>query len=655
MLDYKNLLNPEQYEVVKCADGSALVLAGAGSGKTRTLVFRVAYLLEKGILPENILLVTFTNKAAREMLDRVAELLQHEPKGLWGGTFHHVGNLFLRQNAFRLGFVPNFSILDQADSESLIKKIMTARNLNTRGLTFPKPSVVRAVLSYAKNTNQTVEEIASTEYGYAPNVGQMIAQIGEEYEKNKKISSAMDFDDLLFYWLKLLIDFPEIKQKYSEQFKYILVDEFQDTNYLQAEIIRHLSEKHGNVLAVGDDSQSIYSFRAADIQNILNFPKSFPNAKIFKIESNYRSTPEILRLANDSIRHNTHQFKKNLKPVRGHQQLPILIGSRDENEEASAVVKKIMAYYRCSENYCDIAVLFRSSFHGAQLQLLLSQYSIPFVVRGGMRYFEQAHIKDVLAYLKIWSNPADQLSWERVLLTYSGIGEKKFDAIWAKIKDLPDLNAVLNFDFQLKGEAGISWQKIVTVLRKINSLEKKIRGFIAEAVEIVIENVYEAYLKNSYENYRDRLDDLEQLTNFVAGYDDLDKLLADVLLSENYAEANEQNKNTVVLSTIHQAKGLEWKFVFVIGLRDGFFPHYKSLDQPKQLEEERRLFYVATTRARDELTLTYPIRSFSFKFGDVFGKPSMFIRELDRSLFVVQGKPPFEENEDGEKVVYVND
>jgi len=654
MLNYKELLNPEQYEVAVSADGPVLVLAGAGSGKTRTLVFRVAYLLEHGVSPQNILLVTFTNKAAKEMLFRVSELMGQEPKGLWGGTFHHIGNVILRENCYRLGFQKSFSILDESDSESLIKKIMSARNLNVRGLTFPKPSVVKSMLSFSKNTNRSAEEVCRDDYGFADSVAEVVLQLAEEYDQIKKKNNVMDFDDLLFYWLKLLLDFPEVKKKYADQFKYILVDEFQDTNYLQAEIIKHLAEVHQNILVVGDDSQSIYSFRAADVGNILNFPKIFLKTKICKIECNYRSTPEILRLANASISNNEHQFKKYLKPIRSHNLLPKLFGARDEENEAMNVAKKIMAYYRRGENYHEMAVLYRSSFHGAQLQLILSQYAIPFTVRGGQRYFEQAHIKDVLAYLKIWSNLTDSLAWERVLLTYQGIGEKRAQAIVEKIKELTDWTNLFEMGLNLKGEAAGSWQRLTDVFRNLILLKKQGRGFIAEAVEIILAGGYENYLKISYENYRDRLDDLDQLKNFTAGYDDLEKLLTDVMLSESYAEEHQSDREAVVLSTIHQAKGLEWRFVFVIGLRDGFFPHYKSLERGKNLEEERRLFYVAVTRARDELNLSYPVKSFSFKFGDISGKPSMFLRELDRSLFVVEGREPFNENTpDSDGIIYV--
>ncbi|MEK7512429.1 MAG: ATP-dependent helicase [Patescibacteria group bacterium] len=315
MIDYRKQLNDEQYRVVTEADGPCLVLAGAGSGKTRTLVFRVAYLIEMGIKPENILLMTFTNKAAREMLERVEKYLGFKPKDLWGGTFHHIGNLTLRKYADKLGYNRNFNILDQADSISLVKSAMAELGLNAKGQNFPKVSAVQAMISYTRNTNGDLRETVEDYYSYPDFIAQKMEEIAFIYEKKKKAANVMDFDDILLNWLRLLEQFPDVRERLAKQFQYILVDEYQDTNYIQAEIIRHLSSFHNNVLVVGDDSQSIYSFRAADVKNILNFPKLFSNTKIFKIETNYRSTPQILTLANNIIENNLDQFRKELKEL----------------------------------------------------------------------------------------------------------------------------------------------------------------------------------------------------------------------------------------------------------------------------------------------------------------------------------------------------
>jgi DNA helicase-2/ATP-dependent DNA helicase PcrA len=651
-IDYKNQLNPEQYQVVTEADGPCLVLAGAGSGKTRTLVYRVAYLIENGVPPESILLVTFTNKAAKEMLDRVQKLLGFKPEGFMGGTFHHIGNLILRRHAEKLGFLRNFSILDSADSESFVKQAMSELGLNTKGQNFPKASVIHSVISYAKNTNGDLKDIAMTNYSYPDFIADKIVQLGEIYEAKKKKANAMDFDDLLVNWLKLLQQFPEVKRRYTEQFQYILVDEYQDTNYIQAEVIHNLANEKNNVLVVGDDSQSIYSFRAADVKNILNFPNLFPNAKLYKIETNYRSTPQILGLANEIIKNNRNQFSKTLCAKREDSILPTLMPARDEHEQASKICRRIMDLYRDGKDYADIAVLYRSNYQSADIQLELSKRNVPYVVRGGMRYFEQAHVKDVMSYLKILSNFKDELAWKRMLNLYEGFGEKKADVVWKEIQKFASLAEIINGQIVFSGKAGESWNKVLDIFRTLLGLNSAERGFISSAIETILDRGYETYLKNAFENYRDRLDDLSQLLNFVAMYNDLEKLLTDVTLSENFGEENAAKKNVVILSTIHQAKGLEWPVVFIPGLRDGQFPHHKCLDNPKDIEEERRLFYVAATRAKDELNMLYPIRSFSYKFGEVTARPSMFIRELDQSKYSVERSGNYwQDNEDPDEVV----
>jgi len=655
-------LNEEQYRVVTEADGPCLVLAGAGSGKTRTLVFRVAYLIEQGICPENILLVTFTNKAAKEMMDRVERLLGFKPDDLLGGTFHHVGNLILRKNATKLGYKNNFNILDQDDSTTLIKQAMASLALNVKGQNFPKASVVQAIISYARNTNREVKEIAGEYYDYPDFIADKVREIEFVYEQKKKAGNLMDFDDLLINWLKLLVDFPEVKNRYRKQFKYILVDEYQDTNFVQAEIIREMSDFHNNVLVVGDDSQSIYSFRAADVRNILSFPKAYPKAKIFKIETNYRSTPQILQLANSIIRHNVDQFEKTLLPHREQSKLPVLIPARDNYQQANIVTRKILKFYEEGHKFNEMAILYRSNYQSAEIQLELSKQNIPYVVRGGMRYFAQAHIKDVVAYLKVLANFQDELAWKRILMLYEGIGMKSADAIYQRIKKFGELAELIDQNIKLKGKGAESLQKIVETFKHLMTLSHGDAMDIAEAVEYILEHGYESYLKNTYENYKERMDDLTQLLNFVALYKDLGKLLSDVMLSENFEGEKIGDKPAVILSTIHQAKGLEWPMVFIIGLRDGYFPHHKSIDNQSDLEEERRLFYVAVTRARDELIMLYPIRAFSYKFGDVYSEPSMFIRELKPELYLEEGradrfanregKEPFEDDFDSEKVIY---
>jgi len=403
MIDYLKELNKEQHRVVTEADGPCLVLAGAGSGKTRTLVYRVAYLVQKGIKPENILLVTFTNRAADEMMTRVKQLLGFKPDNLWGGTFHRIGNLILRKYANKLGYERNFNILDQEDSRTMVKHSMEDLGLNASGQNFPKASVVQGIISFSRNTNQDVAEVAQINYSYPEFIAVKIMEIAFLYDKKKKSANVMDFDDLLVNWLQLLEQFPEVKDRYAKQFEYILVDEYQDTNYIQAEIIKNLASFHNNVLVVGDDSQSIYSFRAADVKNILNFPKLFSKTKVYKIETNYRSTPQILDLANHIIKHNVDQFQKKLKADREDSILPTLIAARDDHHQAVSIVNRIMQLYRDGQNYQNMAVLYRATYQSAEIQLELSKQNIAYVVRGGMRYFEQAHVKDVISLSESFS------------------------------------------------------------------------------------------------------------------------------------------------------------------------------------------------------------------------------------------------------------
>jgi DNA helicase-2/ATP-dependent DNA helicase PcrA len=658
MIDYKTLLNDEQLEIVTKGDGPCLVLAGAGSGKTRTLAFRVAYLIEKGVAPENILLVTFTNKAAREMMERVEKLLGVKPQGLWGGTFHHIGNLLLRKHADRLGYKNNFNILDEADSESLVKKAMEDIGVNVRGQSFPKPSIVHGIISFSRNTNQNIAEVAEMNYGFPDFIAKKIEQISVAYDEKKKKANVMDFDDLLVNWLQLLEVDSAFRERYQRQFQYILVDEYQDTNYIQAEIIRNLAGFHRNVLVVGDDSQSIYSFRAADVKNILNFPKLFPGAQIFKIETNYRSTPQILALANEIIRHNEYKYPKNLRTTREDGFMPMVVPCRDNQQQAMLIIERIRELRRGGAELSQIAILFRAAFHSVELQMELNRAGIPYAMRGGMRYFEQAHIKDVLAYLKILANFQDESAWIRILRTYDGIGPTTIEKIWQEILLKPALSELLNNPPRLTAKAAQSWDKVRDIFTRLVALDQSKRGFIAEALDCVISRKYSGYLRDNFENYRDRQDDLDELIDFVYNYESLEKLLADLTLDENFAGKSDHaaSRNLLILSTIHQAKGLEWPNVFVIGLRDGAFPHYKSLGNPSELEEERRLFYVAVTRAQNELVLLYPHQTTRKEYfsSQMSSGPSMFIKELDRKKYSTLnrfGIRHSSEKEDGEDVV----
>jgi len=633
LVDYKKDLNPEQYEVVTKAEGPSLVLAGAGSGKTRTLIYRVAYLLEKGILPQNILLVTFTNKAAKNMQDRIEMLLRAKPTRLWSGTFHHIGNRSLRIFAEEIGHKKDYGILDQEDSVDLIKVCIKNLKIKTGEERFPSPKVIRSLISFSVNSRKSLEDILEKQHPYFLRFHEIIKRIQKEYELKKLASNNMDFDDLLVKWLWLLQNVKEARERFSKQFRYILVDEYQDTNRLQSAIIKELSSFHNNVLVVGDDAQAIYSFRAADVSNILEFPNTYKDAKIFKLESNYRSSPEILDLANDSISHNNNQFAKHLRAVNESDIKPNLIEVRDLYAQSSFIAQRILELRDDGISLNNIAVLFRAHYQAAELEMELTKRDIPFVVRGGIRFFEQAHIKDVLAYVKILINPFDELSWMRALCIQPGIGTVYAGRIFDEFSNTGDIKKVL-----VKGFGSFLPEKA----RRGLSGFKKIMASIVEdkdgktpdvTLRKIIDNGYENHVITNFENAKDRVDDLHELINFAHTYKRTQTLLHDITLREPFKgetiNGKPQEDEHLVLSTIHQAKGLEWKTVFIIGLCEGTFPHIKSMQDREDLEEERRLFYVATTRTKSDLYLVHPITRYDYQLGTVITRKSLFLEELN--------------------------
>lgn len=633
-IDYDKELNDEQRAVVFGADGHSLVLAGAGSGKTRTLVYRVAYLLNKGIPPQNILLVTFTNKAAHTMQDRLEILLKAKPKNMWSGTFHHIGNRALRMYAKELGYKTDFTILDQEDSIDLVK--VCIKNLKIKSEEkFPTPKVIKAIISFSINSATSVDEVLDNDYPYLLRFRDVITKIFIEYENRKKLSNSMDYDDLLTKWLWMLMNIPEAKKRFSEQFKYILVDEYQDTNKLQAAIIKELACVHKNVLVVGDDAQSIFSFRGADVTNILNFPDDYPEAKIFKLETNYRSTPEILNLANDSILHNANQFHKKLRTVKESFSKPALIEVTDTHAQAAFIVQRILELREEGIPLNNMAVLFRAHYQSAEVEMELIKRNIPYVMRGGVKFFEQAHIKDVLSYIKLIVNPQDELAWLRALMLHPGIGPGYADRIYGQFQKNPDMKVLVSPGFGSflpeRARSGfIRFKKVVSALKDPELLKKP-----DELVRRVIESGYEEYVKLHFENAKDRIEDLHELINFAHQYKTTSTFLHDITLRESFKgetiieESEAHDEDELILTTIHQAKGLEWNTVFIIGLCEGQFPHSKTAGKMDELEEERRLFYVAVTRAQNELYMIHPITHFDYKMGTVIARKSIFIQEID--------------------------
>ena len=636
-IDFRGDLNDQQYEVITGAEGPCLVLAGAGSGKTRTLIYRLAYLLERGVPPKNILLMTFTNKAAREMRDRTEMLLKYNPKGLWSGTFHHIANRTLRIHSEHMGYKRDFGILDAQDSKDLLKSCMKSIKDKVSDERFPKPSVVHTILSLSVNTGKSVEKILEERYPYFDKFASHIKEIGKIYSKKKLESGNMDYDDLLCNWKKILETVPSVRQRFSQQFEYIMVDEYQDTNYLQAEIINLLGEYHRNILAVGDDAQSIYSFRGANVENIMSFPKKFSGTKIFKLETNYRSTPEILRLANDSLINNENQYEKELKAVNESLEVPALVEVKDLYSQARFVAQRVLELREEGMDMKDMAILFRAHYQSAELEMELVKRGIPYVVRGGIRFFEQAHIKDVLAYIKILVNPVDEIAWIRALTLCPGIGPGYAARIYENFRKFGmGLKTFLSSGSLDKGipkkakEGFLKFRKIMDAVNVFFDNENTLPG---EIITSILESGYETHLLSNYENAKDRIDDVRELVNFSHDYSAVNDFLNDITLRENFRgetiTSEEERDEQLVLSTIHQAKGLEWNAVMVIGLCEGQFPHGKAMSDQSEIEEERRLFYVAATRARKHLYLIHPITRFDYQMGTVVARRSRFLEELD--------------------------
>jgi len=681
-IDYARELNEQQYAAVTAPPGPSLVIAGAGSGKTRTLIYRVAYLLEQGIPPERILLLTFTNKAAKEMMRRVADLLGQELASLWGGTFHSIGNRVLRQHANRLGYEPDFTILDREDARHLISTCLAESDVDVKATRFPKADVLGDIFSLALNTHKGIQDILREQYDYFDHLAPQVADIQQRYAARKRTTNAMDFDDLLALWLKLMQEQEEVREQYQRRFQFILVDEYQDTNRLQSDLIDLLAARHKNVMVVGDDAQSIYAWRGANYQNILKFPDRYPGAKIYKIETNYRSTPDILHVANAAISANVEQFAKELAPARKAGQKPALVVCGDAGEQAAFVAQRVLQLREEGGNVNRMAVLYRSHFHALELQLELTKRNIPFSITSGIRFFEQAHIKDVTAYLKLVANPRDELSFKRLAQLLPGIGGKGAEKLWrtfasaecgvrnaeskggrspkvepgdeplaaaADPSSVPhhaprNTQHVLAPPLALRlqscagmvpKKAAVAWAQFVATVAQLEA--EGVRDNASEMIGLVIEAGYEDYLEESYANYRSRVEDLEQLAVFARQFPAVGDFLTQLALLTNLEAEDGQpptkDDERLRLSTIHQAKGLEFDVVFVIMLCDGLFPSDRSLETPQGQEEERRLLYVAITRARNELYLSYPlVRAGYGGSGDMMQRPSRFLNEIPPDL-----------------------
>ena len=634
MINYEKYLNDEQLQVVMEEGGPLLVIAGAGSGKTRALTYRVARLIETGVPPERILLATFTNKAAKAMLARVKTLVTEDVSRLFGGTFHHNAHLILRRNAHLLGYQNNFSIMDGDDAKQLMASSLAEVRSKVEGDKFPKGNVLADIISLSHNRTVDIAAVVQDRYPFFYRYLEDIAAVAARYEFRKKTLNFMDFDDLLLNLRKLLREFPEVKRHYAERFSHVLVDEYQDTNLLQAEIVDLLASHHRNLMVVGDDSQSIYSFRGANFANIIEFPERYPDCRIFKLETNYRSTPEILHLANLSITNNERQFQKTLKPVRKCGIKPILIPARNVFQQAVFVAQRIREFDRNGLPLNEIAVLYRAHYHSMELQMELTRWGIPFEIRSGIRFFEQAHIKDVVCYLRILANPYDELAWKRLLGLYSKIGKATAGKVWQFISRQQEaLAMVAGEDFiKCAGKCAVpGLTQCRETLRKLLAADGS-QGHIPALIQVVLDSGYLEYMQGKFTDTAQREDDLTQLAGYAEKFFSLENFLSELALMTNADEEEEkietENSGRIVLSSIHQAKGLEWSVVFMLWCAEGMMPLARALKEPEGEEEERRLFYVAVTRAKDELYLCYPLVDYSRGMGNMTLSPSRFIREL---------------------------
>lgn len=633
-IDYQTALNSQQLAAVMAGDGPALVIAGAGSGKTRTLVYRVAYLIDRGVDPGSILLVTFTRKSAEEMLNRVGLLIGERSRRVFGGTFHSVANVLLRRYGRAVGLEPGFTILDRGDAEDLVNLLRGQLGLNERDKRFPRKATIAEIFSKSVNTVQPLEAVVLADFPHFSDHLEALGKLKAAYEKAKRERQLVDYDDLLVLLQRLLAEDGAANRAIGSRFRHILVDEYQDTNRLQADLIRRLAGGHENVMVVGDDSQSIYAFRGATFRNIMDFPSLFPGTTIYKLEENYRSTQPILNVANMIIQGAADKYSKRLFTRKLDGSLPVLVQAAGENAQSRFIAQKILELREEGVSLQEIAVLFRSSFHSFDLELELTRRDLPFVKRGGFKFIETAHVKDLLAHLRVLANPRDAVSWNRVLLMVEGVGPKKARDLIATL--LKSSRADQRAIEVLRGAEGKSSRGLKDLARLLEEAGEAGGMTPADQVNQVY-GYYLPILKDQYDDYPKRMRDLEHLYAMAERYPRLDEFLADLALeppeqSVVDVEANDPDEERVVLSTIHSAKGLEWHSVFLIWAVDGRFPSAYSFTTEEELEEERRLFYVAVTRAKQHLFMTYPINVYDRTTGMVLSKPSRFLDDVNPSL-----------------------
>lgn len=631
-IPYHHLLNASQLEAVMFSNGPLLVIAGAGSGKTRTLIYRVARLIEDGVSPDSILLLTFTRKAAEEMLKRAAKLLDARCHQVSGGTFHAFSNRILRKYASKLDIGERFTILDRSDAEALIAGIRKELQSPFDAGTLPRKHTIAQIFSKAANKSIEIDEVIEEDFPHFAHQIETLISLHQEYGIRKRKNYLLDYDDLLLFGKILLTEFPDIRERISSTYRYIMVDEYQDTNPVQAEITYGLTECHQNIMAVGDDAQSIYAFRGADFQNIMDFPKKFPGTKMIRLEENYRSTQPILNVANDIMLGAQNKYEKTLYTKKTKGDLPKLIAARGEKRQSVYVASKIEKLRQQGTPLNQIAVLFRASFHSFDLEIELNRYGIPFIKVGGFQFTESAHIKDFLAHLKILVNPYDQISWHRILLLLDQIGPKTAQDIFRQVRE-KDVGLDGLFSIKLK-------KKYHPGLEALKSLYEELGNSSKTMLEIgeTILAYYEPILGKKHDNHPKRIKEIEQVMEIMSRYDDFDQFLSDMALEppntsvKNRLFSEETTRDYLTLSTIHSAKGLEWHSIFIIWALDGRFPSNYSIYREEDLEEELRLMYVATTRAKENLFFVYPTNIYDKSTGRILYRPSRFLDQISPEM-----------------------
>ena len=644
-INFEADLNDEQLEIVNNIKGPMLIIAGAGSGKTRTIVYSVAKLLLSGVKPSEIMLVTFTNKAANEMIRRVEDLLGKRPKGIWAGTFHAIANRFLRKYTKSIGLNPNYTILDEPDANGLMKIAIEKANIKEINERFPSAATSKDILSYSINCHKSIEEVITWKYNQfnSEEVITKLKEVFEIYKKKKYEDNILDFDDLLIFWNQLLNE-KFIAKLIAKRIKYVLVDEYQDTNYIQDEIIYKIVSQNPqrNVIAVGDDAQSIYAFRGANFKNVLDFEKKYDNCKIYKITYNYRSVPEILELANNSIEHNKFQHKKDMRTTRPNGLKPFQVNVGDDEEQAKFISNQILSLRSEGYDLGEIAILVRSGYHSLKIELELQAKNIPYEVRAGVAFFEKAHIKDLLVHLRVLDNPYDEIAWTRIFSTIQGLGQKSgskiFDAISKTENPMEKLMEKTFFSEKLKGARipNDGKKNLIAHVKRIAHIspQDSPSEAIIQGIQII-----EDYIKSKYPNWQERLDDLKQLSIYAQNYPTITRFLETLSLNKSNIESKSvrlgnqnENENPVIISTIHRAKGLEWRVVFIPMLAEDFFPSNRVIGDAESFEEERRVFYVAITRAKDLLYLISPALIQTYG-GHQTTRLSQFVTELNPEVY----------------------